>query len=91
MFLFAEIFHSIFRLVHAGHTPDCHYNNPSPKWCAAQRKKAGPLMMRLTPNICLYDPYAPALEGVAEELYQCAFYTSSISSNHMVEPSQPQK
>ena len=22
------------------------------------------LMMRLTPNICLYDPYAPALEGV---------------------------
>ena len=23
------------------------------------------LMMRLTPNICLYDPYAPALEGVA--------------------------
>lgn len=31
------------------------------------------LMMRLTPNVCLYDPYAPALEGVAEELYQCAF------------------
>ncbi len=31
------------------------------------------LMMRLTPNICLYDPYAPALEGVAEELYHCAF------------------
>ena len=30
------------------------------------------LMMRLTPNVCLYDPYAPALEGVAEELYQCA-------------------
>ena len=26
------------------------------------------MMMRLTPNICLYDPYAPALEGVAEEL-----------------------
>ncbi len=24
------------------------------------------LMMKLTPNICLYDPYAPALEGVAE-------------------------
>ncbi|MEZ3551874.1 MAG: malate dehydrogenase [Muribaculaceae bacterium] len=42
------------------------------------------LMMRLTPNICLYDPYAPALEGVAEELYQCAFegvnltYTSDV-------------
>lgn len=31
------------------------------------------MMMRLTPNICLYDPYAPALEGVAEELYHCAF------------------
>ena len=31
------------------------------------------LMMRLTPNVCIYDPYAPALEGVAEELYQCAF------------------
>ena len=31
------------------------------------------MMMRLTPNICLYDPYAPALEGVAEELYACAF------------------
>ena len=42
------------------------------------------LMMHLTPNICLYDPYAPALEGVAEELYQCAFegvnltYTSDV-------------
>ena len=31
------------------------------------------MMMRLTPNICLYDPFAPALEGVAEELYHCAF------------------
>ena len=30
------------------------------------------LMMKLTPNICLYDPFAPALEGVAEELYHCA-------------------
>ncbi|MDE6464848.1 MAG: malate dehydrogenase [Muribaculaceae bacterium] len=43
------------------------------------------LMMRLTPNICLYDPYAPGLEGVAEELYHCAFeganitYTSDIA------------
>ena len=42
------------------------------------------LMMRLTPNVCLYDPYAPALEGVAEELRHCAFkgvnvtYTSHI-------------
>lgn len=31
------------------------------------------MMMHLTPNITLYDPYAPALEGVAEELYHCAF------------------
>lgn len=31
------------------------------------------MMMRLTPNITIYDPYAPALEGVAEELYACAF------------------
>ncbi len=76
-FLFAEIFHSIFRLVHAGHTPDCHYNNPSPKWCAAQRKKAG--RMALPPR----DP----LESGKK---RCQ-YTSSISSNHMVEPSQPQK
>lgn len=42
------------------------------------------MMMHLTPNICLYDPYAPALEGVAEELYHCAFegvnltYTSNV-------------
>lgn len=42
------------------------------------------LMMHLTPNVCLYDPYAPALEGVAEELYHCAFegvnltYTSDV-------------
>ena len=31
------------------------------------------IMMGLTPNICLYDPYAPALEGVAEELLHCGF------------------
>ncbi len=30
-------------------------------------------MMHLTPNICLYDPYAPGLEGVAEELLHCGF------------------
>ena len=30
-------------------------------------------MMHLTPNICLYDPYAPALEGVYEELMHCGF------------------
>ena len=31
------------------------------------------IMMGLTPNICLYDPYGPGLEGVAEELYHCGF------------------
>lgn len=42
-------------------------------------------MMGLTPNICAYDPYAPALEGVAEEMYHCGFeglnltYTSDIA------------
>lgn len=42
------------------------------------------IMMQLTPNICLYDPYAPALEGVAEELFHCGFegvnitYTSDV-------------
>lgn len=37
------------------------------------------LMMRLTPNICLYDPFAPALEGVAEELRHCAFEGANIT------------
>lgn len=31
------------------------------------------MMMRLTPDICLYDPYSPALEGVAEEMRHCGF------------------
>lgn len=30
-------------------------------------------MMQLTPNICLYDVYAPGLEGVAEEMRHCGF------------------
>ena len=38
------------------------------------------IMMHLTPNICLYDPYAPALEGVAEELRHCGFEGVSITS-----------
>ena len=42
------------------------------------------IMMHLTPNICLYDPYGPGLEGVAEEMLHCGFeglnltYTSDI-------------
>ncbi len=41
-------------------------------------------MMHLTPNICLYDTYAPGLEGVAEEMAHCGFeglnltYTSDV-------------
>ncbi|MDE6085893.1 MAG: malate dehydrogenase [Muribaculaceae bacterium] len=37
------------------------------------------LMMGLTPNICLYDPFAPALEGVAEELYHCSFEGANLT------------
>lgn len=43
-------------------------------------------MMRLTPNICLYDTYAPGLEGVVEEMYHCGFkginftFTSDIAT-----------
>lgn len=44
------------------------------------------IMMHLTPNICLYDPYKKGLEGVAEELLQCGFeglnltYTDDIET-----------
>lgn len=43
------------------------------------------IMMGLTPNVTLYDPYEPGLKGVAEELLQCGFegmnitYTSDIA------------
>ena len=37
------------------------------------------IMMGLTPNICLYDPYEPALRGVAEELLQCGFEGMNIT------------
>ncbi|MDO4695243.1 malate dehydrogenase [Porphyromonas sp.] len=36
-------------------------------------------MMRLTPNICLYDPFANGLEGVAEELRHCSFEGINIT------------
>ena len=36
-------------------------------------------MMHLTPNLCLYDPYAPGLEGVAEELFHCGFEGMNIT------------
>ena len=37
------------------------------------------IMMGLTPNLCLYDPYAPGLEGVAEELRHCGFEGMNIT------------
>ena len=43
------------------------------------------LMMKLTPNICLYDPFAPALEGVAEELFHCGFEGANITFTSDIE------
>lgn len=37
------------------------------------------IMMGLTSNLCLYDPFAPALEGVAEELRHCGFEGMNIT------------
>lgn len=37
------------------------------------------IMMHLTPNICLYDPYGPGLEGVAEEMFHCGFEGLNIT------------
>lgn len=37
------------------------------------------LMMQLTPNVCLYDPFATGLEGVAEEMFHCAFEGANIT------------
>lgn len=37
------------------------------------------MMMNLTPKICLYDPYLPALQGVAEELRHCGFEGADIT------------
>lgn len=37
------------------------------------------LMMKLTPNVCLYDPFAVGLEGVAEEMFHCAFQDVNLT------------
>lgn len=37
-------------------------------------------MMRLTPNICLYDTYVPGLEGVIEEMRHCGFEGINFTS-----------
>ena len=44
------------------------------------------MMMHLTPNICLYDPFAPALEGVAEELFHCGFEDVNLTFTRMLQP-----
>lgn len=31
------------------------------------------LTMKLTPNVAMYDPYEPGLQGAAEEIYHCSF------------------
>ena len=37
------------------------------------------LMMRLSSEVCLYDPYAQGLEGVAEEMFHCSFDYAHIT------------
>lgn len=43
------------------------------------------LMMRLTPNVCLYDPYEKGLEGVAEEMFHCGFEGANITFTSNIE------
>ncbi|MBB6275862.1 malate dehydrogenase [Porphyromonas circumdentaria] len=42
-------------------------------------------MMRLTPNICLYDPFIQGLEGVAEEMRHCGFEGLNITFTDSIE------
>lgn len=37
------------------------------------------LTMRLTPNVCMYDPFEKGLQGAAEEMYHCAFPGANIT------------
>ena len=37
------------------------------------------LMLGLTPNVCLYDIYEPGVNGVAEEIYHCAFEGANVT------------
>ncbi len=43
------------------------------------------MMMRLSSNVCLYDPIAAPLEGVAEEMYHCGFDDVNITFTSKVE------
>lgn len=42
-------------------------------------------MMRLTPNICLYDPFLQGLEGVAEEIRHCGFEGLNLTFTDKIE------
>ncbi len=42
-------------------------------------------MLRLTPNICLYDPFLQGLEGVAEEIFHCGFDGLNLSFTDNIE------
>ena len=37
------------------------------------------LTMNLSPNVCGYDPFAPGVEGAAEEMYHCAFPGANLT------------
>lgn len=43
------------------------------------------ILMGLSSEICLYDPYAKGLEGVAEELLQCGFKGINITYTNKIE------
>lgn len=43
------------------------------------------ILMNLSSNICLYDPYKKGLEGVAEELLQCGFNGINITYTDNIE------
>ncbi|MDH6356487.1 malate dehydrogenase [Parabacteroides sp. PF5-9] len=43
------------------------------------------ILMGLSSNICLYDPYTKGLEGVAEELLQCGFKGVRITYTDRIE------
>jgi len=38
------------------------------------------LTLKLTPNVCLYDPFEQGLKGVAEELRHCAFPGARVTA-----------
>ena len=37
------------------------------------------LTLRLTPNVCMYDPFEKGLKGAAEEIYHCAFPDARVT------------